>query len=395
MEQTSSLLASLVMLLVLAKLLEAPMRKVNLHPIPAHVLAGVILGPYLLGLVYPSEELRGVSYLGLLLLMFYTGLTTDFRELRRHGVAIILMGGLGVLVTFSLIYTALGSMGYGLMESLFIAAALSNTATETVAAIVSRRGDPRTRSLLIGASFTDDVMAVYVIGLLSGLTSGGVDIYGLGIIAFKTGLFLLAAFALSSLLVNKYTSIYKSMSTDYFWFASISVILALSFSLASRLVGLSELIGAYLAGILISRGREFHDPFLRTRIAITEFIGDFAVVLDVLFIPLFFTYIGVAYRPGAVNIGLYLVLLALAVLGKFLGTTPIAYREIGDRRNSAAIGLAMSGRGSLETALLKIGLDAGIITETLFTTALTVSLTTTILAPLFYTLAYRPERYLE
>ncbi len=391
MDPAGSLLASLVLLLVLAKLLEFPFRKANLHPIPGHVLAGIILGPYLLSLVYPTQELRGVAYLGLLLLMFYTGLTTDFRELRRHGFAIIVMGGLGVLVTFTLIYAVMILLGYGMLESLFISAALSNTATETVAAIVSKKGDPRTRSLLIGASFTDDVMAVYVIGLLSGLTGSGVNLYRLFLIGLETGVFLFLAFAVSSLMVSRYTRIYRSMSTDYFWFASISVILALTLSLIARLVGLSELIGAYLAGIIISRGREFHDPFLRTRIAITEFIGDFAVVLDVLFVPLFFTYIGVAYKPGAIDPLLYIVLLSLAILGKFLGTAPIAYRETGDKWRSIAVGLAMSGRGSLETALLKIGLDAGIITETLFTTALTVALTTTIIAPLLYIAAYRVE----
>jgi Kef-type K+ transport system membrane component KefB len=140
--------------------------------------------------------------------------------------------------------------------------------------------------------------------------------------------------------------------------------------------------------VLISRGREFHDPFLTTRIAITEFISDFSIVLDVLFVPLFFTYIGVAYKPGAVDPLLFLVLLTAATAGKLFGTGPIAYLETRNRRKSLAIGLAMGGRGSLETALLKLGLDTGIISETLFTTALTVAITTTILAPILYTIAY-------
>ncbi len=389
MNPTSQLLPSLVALLVLAKLLEAPFRKAHLHSIPAHVLAGIILGPYVLGYVYPSPELLGVSYLGLLLLMFYTGLTTDFRELRRHGLSIVVMGGLGVLTTFGLVFTAMRWMDFDLLPSLFIAAALSNTATETVAAIVAKKGDPSSRSLLVGASFADDVMAVYIIGLLSSLTRGTIDFYDLGLTALKTGIFLFAAFALSSLLVKRLTIVYKLMSTDYFWFASISVILALALSLVSRLVGLSELIGAYLAGIIISRGREFHDPFLRTRIAITEFISDFAVVLDVLFIPLFFTYIGVAFKPGAVDIRLFLILLAMATAGKVIGTTPIAYYSLRDKRKSLAVGLAMCGRGSLETALLKIGLDSGLINDVLFNTTLTVALATTILAPLFYVVTYK------
>ncbi len=389
MDPSGQLLTSLVLLLVLAKLFEFPFRKAYLSPIPAHIFAGIILGPYVLSIVYPSRDLNAIAYLGLLLLMFYTGLTTDFRELKRYGRIIIVMGGMGVLVTFSLIYLVMLGFGFSMLASLFIAAALSNTATETIAAMVARKGDVRTKSLLIGASFVDDVVAVYVIGLISGLTFEHGSYYDLLYTGVKTALFLLAVFIASELLVRKYSVIYKSMSTDYFWFASISILLALILSVLARFTGLSELIGSYLAGIIISRGREFHDPFLRTRIALSEFISDFAVVLDVLFIPLFFTLIGVFYKPGAVSLPLYITVLAMAITGKFLGTAPIAYLGTRDKKTSIAVGLAMSGRGSLETALLKIGIDTGIINDVLFNTALTVSLTTTILAPILYELATR------
>ncbi len=389
MEPAGHLLTSLVLLLVLAKIFEFPFRKVRFSPIPAHILAGVVLGPYILGIVYPKSDLNAIAYLGLLLLMFYTGLTTDFRELKRYGRIIIVMGGMGVLTTFTLVYLVLLMIGYNTLPSLFIAVTLSNTATETIAAIVAHRGDVRTRSLLIGASFVDDVVAVYVIGLLSGIVSGVGGFYDLGLTALKTAIFLTVVFVLSELLVKKYNIIYKSMSTDYFWFASISILLALSIAFIARISGLSELIGAYLAGIIISRGREFHDPFLRTRIALSEFISDFAVVLDVLFIPLFFTMIGVFYKPSSVMPGLYGLLLTLAVIGKFIGTAPITYLGTRDRKTSIVVGLAMSGRGSLETALLKLGIDYGIINDVLFNTTLTVSLTTTILAPIFYELASR------
>jgi len=392
LEDSGTLLLNLVLLLILAKILEAPLRKYHLHPIPGHVVAGIILGPYVLGIVYPSPELLGVSYFGLLLLMFYTGLTTDFRELKRRGKSIILMGGMGVLATFTLIYYFLGFFGITGIPALFLAAALSNTATETVAATIAQKGDPKSSSLLIGASFVDDLMAVFMIGIMSGISAGFIDYFSLGVLFFKTMSFLAVVFIVSEILVSRYTKFYKLMSQNYFWFASYAIMLALSLSLISRMVGLSELIGSYLAGILVSRGREFHDPFLRTRIAISEFISDFTVILDVIFIPLFFTYIGISFQPGAVNLSLYAVLLTLVMLGKIIGAAPIAYRDLKDVRRAFAVGTAMGGRGALDTALLKIGLDRGIISSILFNTAITVSLTTTIIAPILYILIYRKEQ---
>lgn len=384
------LILEIVLLLMLAKVLEIPFRKYSLHPMAGHVVAGIVLGPYLLGLVKPSNELLGIAYFGLLLLMFYTGLTTDYRELKRRGKAVIIMGGMGVLATFTIIYTAMYLLGYPGLPGIFIAAALSNTATETVAAIVAKKGDSASRSLLVGASFVDDVMAVFIIGILSGLSTGNsFAVETLLLLAGKTLFFLFIIFYTSSLLVNKFTKLYKMMSQDYFWFATSSILLSLVLAVVAKMFGLSELIGAYLAGIVISRGREFHDPMIRTRIAISEFISDFTVVLDAIFIPLFFTYIGLSYSPGQVNALLYSILLALAVTGKFIGTSPIAYMSLRNKRRSIAVGLAMSGRGALDTALLKLGLDYGIISPVLFNTAITVSMTTTVIAPLLYSLTYK------
>jgi len=387
---TGSLVVDIVLLLMIAKLLELPLRKQHLHPIAGHVIAGLVLGPYVLGWIKPTSELLGIAYLGLLLLMFYTGITTDFRELRRRNVEVIVMGGMGVLATFTLIYIVLSLMGITGLPAVFVAAALSNTATETVAGIVARKGDTKTKSLLVGASFVDDVMAVFIIGILAGLgTTGTIQLWDILLLSCKTLLFLFLVFYISHLLVTRFTSFYRFISQDYFWFATASVLLALGLAVLAKFSGLSELIGSYLAGILISRGREYHDPMLRTRIAISEFIGDFTVVLDVIFIPLFFTYIGLSYAPMMVDPIYFFVLLSLAILGKFIGTTPIAYYALRDKRKSIAIGLAMSGRGALETALLKLGLDYGIINSLLFNTAITVSITTTIVAPLLYSLAYK------
>jgi len=387
--ETSTLIFYVVVMLASAKLLEIPFRWLNLNPIPAYVLAGFIIGPYVLGIIEFYLELTSIAYLGLILLMLYTGLTTEFREIKSNFKEVVAMGSLGIIVTFIAVYTYLWLLGFPSIISLFIAVALSNTATETVAGVLARSGESKLRSLVIGASFFDDIIAVYLITLLTGFGLRELSIEDLLAFTAKTVAFIAIAFYISSLFSSKYTRIYQYMSKNYFWFASSVVLIALVLALIARMVGLSELLGAYLAGVIISRSREFHDPMLRTRIALTNFISDFAVILDVIFIPIFFVYVGLSYSIREVDVILYASLLTLAMIGKFIGVYPYAYAVFRDRSSAIAAGILMGSRGSLDIALLRLGLEAELIDQTVFSTVLTVALTTTILTPLIYTIVYK------
>ncbi len=386
---STSILFDIALMLVFAKFLEIPFRRYRLNPIPAYIISGFILGPYLLGILKPTCELIGLAYLGLILLMLYTGLTTEFHELKTNFKLILIISVLGVIATFTLIYLFLISLGYSIMVSIFVAVTLSNTATETVAAIVSRKTDSFIKSVVIGASFVDDVIAVFLITFLTSTSFESFSFTGFLLFSIKTLLFLVIVFYLSYLLSSKFTSIYRYMSKDYFWFASIVIMTALVLAVISRLAGLSELIGAYLAGILISRGREYHDPMLKTRVALSNFIGDFTIILDAIFLPLFFAYIGLSYSIGEIDLFLYISLLLLAIAGKVLGATPYSYIKTRNKYKALSIGFAMSSRGSLEIVLLKLGLETGVISHVVFSTVLTVAITTTLISPILYTIVYR------
>ncbi len=379
-------LTDLVLLLILAKLFGLPLKRKGIHPIVGHVVAGIILGPYILGVVEPSMELSTIAGVALLLLLFYTGLTTDFRELQRRSVHVVFMGVSGVAVTFTLVYMVLYCMGITGLKAVFIALALSNTATETVAATIAYAGGREIKALIIGASFVDDIVAAFLISIVSSMSIGSSNILYLSI---ATTIYMAIVFGLSQLLSTRFTWFYRALSRDYTLFAGISVIIAFTLSIIARAIGLSELIGAYMAGLLIGRGREFHDPFIRTRIVLTEFIDDLSVVLEALFIPMFFTFIGLLITPSTISITLYTLALVAAIAGKVVGCTPIAIASLGDRGKGVAAGIAMIGRGALETALLKLGLDTGILGVGDYSTIILVALTTTVIAPLLYSIVYR------
>ncbi len=376
----------LVVLLLLAKIIGYMLKLKGLHPIVGHVLAGLILGPYVLKIVYPTIELETIASVSLLLLLFYTGLTTNFRELRRKGKEVLAMGFSGVAVTFTITYAMLYLIGVRGLPAIFISLALSNTATETVAAALAYASTRDMRTLVVGASFVDDVIAAFIISIVASMALGKTDIIYLSVV---TIVFMTIVFALSHVLATKYTIFYRAMSRDYFTFASFSIMIAFSLALIAYVLGLSVLIGAYLAGLLIGRGREFHDPLIKTKVIMSAFIEDLSSFLEVLFIPMFFAYIGLLISVEQLSLILFAVALFSAILGKILGCTPIASFSLKSKRKGIAAGLAMTGRGALETALLKLGLDSGIINVAEYSTIILVALATTITAPLLYSLVYK------
>ncbi len=376
----------IVLLLVFAKLLEKPAEKARLSPIVAHIAAGVVLGPYILGWVKPLPELEAVSYLGLLLLMFYTGMTTNFSELRRLSKWIVAIGVSGVVTTFAMTFGALLAIGYPTTKALIIAVLLSNTATETVAAVVARNRSDLVRSIAVGASVVDDIIAVVVLGVVTSsfLGESTVSIF----YSFTVSVIvLISVIALSEFLVKNPRILYHRIASNQVIFASASMVAMSGLALLVRLVGLNELIGAYLAGLIIGRGRESHDPLLITETAIVDFLEQLRIFLESLALPLFFTYVGLLLVPADINPVLFILLLTTAVLGKVVGCSAVAYLAIRDSGVALSVGSAMIGRGVLETALLKILLDADLIGVTDYTTVLLVAITTIILAPLLHAAA--------
>ncbi len=381
----------LVLLLVTAKVLEKVLSYGRINPLVAHIVAGIVLGPYVLNLVHPSSDLLAVSYLGLLLLMFYTGLTTNFSELRRIGVWIIAVGVSGVLATMVTSFVALKALGFDDAKALIVSILVSNTATETTAAVVTRCSNDLVRSIAIGASVVDDVLAVIVLGIVAGSFMGSDTISMLHAATMSLAL-LVASLLVSEVLVRNPRIFYQRIAMDRLVFASTSIVLACVLALVSRFVGLNELIGAYLAGLIVGRGRECHDPLLLAGVAIEDFIDQLRVFLEALALPLFFTYVGLLVAPHNIDPMLYAVLLTIAVLGKVAGCGFATYVATRNALVSLAVGTAMVGRGVLETALLKLLLDAGLLNVEEYSTILLVAVSTTIAAPAMFGYVARSKK---
>lgn len=382
----------IVLLLALAKILEKLFSYGRISPLVAHVVTGVILGPHVLGVVNTSEALESVSYFGLLLLMLYGGITTNFGEVRRVSLWIVLVGISGIATTITLTFVILRFFGFNIIKALLISVPLSNTATEVVTAVVSRGANNLVRTMVIGASVVDDILAVFILGVITSTFAGG-GAFHVVYSAMISIAFFLIVITLSGFLIKYPHLFYQRIAMNRVTFASTTITIACLLALITRLIGLNELIGIYLAGLIVSRGREHSDPLLITNTAIAEFIDQLKIFLESLALPLFFTYVGLLVVPQYIDLLLYICLLPTIIVGKVLGCGLSSYVAINDKHSALSIGIAMIGRGALETALLKLLLDTNVINMNEYSTILLISISTTILTPLLYNLITSRETY--
>ena len=369
-----------------AKSIEWLFEKVEIHPIIAHVLTGVILGPFLLGVIEPTDDLRVLAQFGLIMMMLYMGLTSNFSAIAQNTKKAIVVASLGVAFSFAFGFLTVQLFGKGTTAAIFIGITLGNTAIEVTSGVLVRERVKReVSSILMGAAFADDIMAVYLIGIITALAEGGLEPVSFGILTVKIFAFIVATLLVSEFIFKRAKWFYPIVKNLNVFF-TFTLILTFSLAIIAEKVGLNQIIGAYLAGLTISRLRERKDPLVVTRIKLNELIEDLQVVLTEFFIPLFFIYVGLMFNPPMEDISLALIgaLYLAAVLGKLLGCGLGAKLFRLSWRDSALIGIGMGGRGSLELAILTFGLTAGLIDQTLFASVIVVSMLTALTTPLFF-----------
>ncbi|ASJ16708.1 sodium:proton antiporter [Thermococcus chitonophagus] len=381
----------LSILLVVAKLLEWVFEKKDIHPIIAHILTGILLGPFVLGIVEPTEDLRVLAEFGLIMMMLYMGLTSNFSAIAQNKLKATIVASLGVAFSFILGFSTVYLFGKGITAALFVGITLGNTAIEVTSGVLVRERVKREiSSVLMGAAFADDIIAVYLIGLLTGLTRGEFSLVPFTVLTVKIVIFILSVLLLSELVFKRSKRFYQLIK-DLHVFFTFTIVLTFALAVIAENIGLNQIIGAYLAGLTISRLRERKDPLIISRIKLNELINDLEIVLTEFFIPLFFIFVGLMFNPNISEISIPMIILLYisAVLGKLIGCG-LGMKVFGASwRDSILVGIGMGGRGSLELAILKFGLESGLIDEGLFAMIVIVSMLTALTTPIFFRHAVR------
>jgi Kef-type K+ transport system membrane component KefB/nucleotide-binding universal stress UspA family protein len=392
-------LAELITLMAVGRLLGEAMQRIGQPSVMGQLLAGILLGPSLLGWLWPDLQhwmfpaakeqksmIDAVSQLGILLLLLLTGMETDLdlvKKVRRAAASVSVTGvavpfGCGVALGLLLPESLLPDPGKRLLTALFLGVALSISSIKIVAAIVREMNFTRRNlgQVIVASAIMEDTIGWIIIAITLGLAqAGSINVASVAASVLGTAIFLLASFTIGRPLV--FHLIRWANDSFESEFAVITTILAImgAMALTTHFIGVTTVLGAFMAGVLIGES-----PILTKHIdeALRGLILAF-------FMPVFFGVAGLAADLTILRdpqlLGLALGLIAIASTGKFAGAFIGA--KIGGLTRPEALALAcgMNARGSTEVIVASIGLAMGALTQNLFTMIVTMALVTTMGMP--------------
>lgn len=383
------LLLALVAVVIAGRLLGIVFRLIGQPPVIGEVVAGILLGPSLLGAVSPqaytfllppavAPSLGLLSQLGVVLYMFLVGVELDTEGLKGHlrstaAIALTSMAvpfALGVWLAQAL-YPALSPNGVPFLHfMLFLGVAMSITAFPVLARILADRGITRTElgRLSLGCAAINDVTAWCLLAVVVGVvnSSEGIALFT----STMTLVFIAVTFLVIRPLAVRLARRWEKEGPDRGAVALVLVGMLCS-ALATEAIGIHAIFGAFLFGAVIP-----HESRLAR--VLDERIEN---LVTILLLPAFFAFTGMRTEIGLLSgwnewltCG---AIIAVATAGKFGGTLAGARVAGYDWRKAASLGILMNTRGLMELIVLNVGLDLGVISPALFTMLVVMALVTT------------------
>jgi len=390
------LLYQLIVILLATRLVTALVRRVGQTDVSGEILAGILLGPSLLGALFPRfmHELfppstgtifTGLAQVGLVFLMFQIGLEFEFsKHLSGDRRSIVLISLVGLAVPFTMGYFSAPWFHARLSEpvplfgfQLFFAVAMSITAIPVLGRILMELGlsHTRTAALTIGAAAIDDVSGWTILGAISLLVKGAFS-WGwvvprvVGLLVYLAIVFFVIRRPLRRAVAD-HLARYGGMRLTFVPY--VVILLFVSAAITSNL-GVFAIIGGFVIGVALHDDRRFVEEWKRR----------VSPIVWVFFLPVFFAYTGLRTDIGAIQgwsgVATLLLILAVAFVSKFGGAYVIS-RLIGEGHRSAlTIGVCMNTRGLMELIVLNIGKDLGLLPTDVFSMLVIMALVSTFIA---------------
>jgi len=385
------LLAQIVTIILVARLFGWFCKKIGQPSVIGEILAGIVLGPSLIGMYFPEfsaalfpaqslGNLNILSQIGLILFMFIVGMEIDINVLKNKAHDAVVISHASIILPFSLgmglayfIYGSFAPEGVRFTSfGLFVGIAMSITAFPVLARIVQERGIHKTRlgTVVITCAAADDITGWSILAAVIAIAKAG---------SFVSSLYtILLALAYVFLMIKIVRPFLKRVGDLHTSSANLSksivaiflVTLILS-AWATEIIGIHALFGAFMAGAIMPANQKFRNLFI-------EKIEDVALVL---LLPLFFVFTGLRTEIGLLN-DVYLwkvtgLIILVAITGKFIGSAMAAKFVRQSWKDSLTIGALMNTRGLMELVVLNIGYDLGILTPKVFAMMVIMALVTT------------------
>jgi Kef-type K+ transport system membrane component KefB len=392
MNDFAGVLLDLFLIYLLARLAGEVFERLGLPVVVGELAVGIIIGPHMLGVIGVPDrammDLFGsrdaattglefvyqvIGQLGLIVLLFYVGLETDFERLLSVAPRAVAVAVPGAALTMFLGAGFMLALGYGGHEALFVGAAMVATSVAITARVMRGMGvlDSIEGRIILGAAVVDDIVGLLLLATVAELAkTGGVDGRALALLALEALAFVVFAISVARRLVGRYSLHLNRLQLESAPLA-FALVVMLGMSALAAGIGLAGVVGAFLAGIVLSEASdEYH--FADQVRPIYEFLT-----------PFFFVFTGasvdMALFRDADTVWVTLGITLLAVVGKLIGCAAGA-SGLGPK-SMAIVGVGMVPRGEIGFAVASIGLAIGAMSRDVFSAVVLMSIATAVISP--------------
>ena len=380
----------LAIILIAAKLFGLGAKKLKAPQVAGQIVAGLLIGPSLLGLVQESEFLSVMAEIGVVLLMFSAGLETNLKELMKTGPIAFCIALAGVFVPLAggtLVYScfygfsAIGTEEF--MRAVFVGTIMTATSVSITVQTLRELGHLKGRvgTIILSSAIIDDVIGIIVLTFVIGFKSA--DAKPVDVI-IKTLLFILFSLCVGVLIYF----LFKYLDKKFFHQRRIPIFgLALCFIMsyfADAVFGIADITGAYVAGIILCNLRD------------AEYIaGKMDISSYMLFGPVFFASIGLKTSLDGFNMSLLwfsLAFVAVALVTKIIGCGAMAKLFRFNNKDALKVGVGMMTRGEVALIVAQKGLACGLFASEQFTAVILLIICSSIVSPIILKMLFRGEK---
>lgn len=384
MEKT---LLSIVLILIFTRLGGIISKKFKMPEVLGALIAGVILGPVVLNIVQYDENIRLLSNLGVILLMFLAGLETNLNEFKKAGFSSLIIAIAGIIFPLVLGTLSANLFFHNLWENIFIGVILTATSVSITVETLKELGKLNTKAgiNILGAAVIDDILGLILISVVlaiaqtSGSNAGSSSMLPIIYVFIKIFIFCILSI-IGVIYMPKYIAKYADKIKPGGDLLTFSIALAILVACIAEGLGIAAITGAYICGLMLSSIE--HKEYLERNVkAISS--GFLSLI--------FFASIGIEANLKGINFNVVLITLVMfviAVIGKLIGCGGAARLLKISRSEALQIGTGMISRGEVAIITANIGLQKGIISEEIFLPTLIVVILTTVITPILLKFAF-------
>ncbi|MDR1194925.1 MAG: cation:proton antiporter [Endomicrobium sp.] len=376
MNEVYHFLIALVVILAAAKIFGEIAVRFGQSGIVGELLAGVIIGPGVLGLVSETPILTNISELGAIILLFEVGLSTDIKEFARAGGWATAVAFVGVMLPYFFGYFTFMYFGLSSTQSIFAGAVLTATSVGITARVFRdlKKLESEEAKIVLGAAVIDDVIGLAILAVVLKLVSGGTVTAGsIAQIAGTAVLFLALAIGAGLLIAPSIFKLVSKMKQENIVFVAGFAFCLLIAALSSKF-GLAPIVGAFAAGLVLSSTKQ------------GEEVKNGIKPLSAFFVPIFFVLMGTnvelgTFNPFVAGNGTILILTAVLFAVAFIGKTAAGFVVFKKGINKLLVGVSMVPRGEVGLIFAGIGLRNNVFGSNEYSALVAVIMLTTFVTP--------------